>query len=240
MSDAVLIVRVRAPGEYRVLSVHPDEAWVWSLVGSHPWTGLVGTFRTSTSAEERTAAEDVGRRLVDEPDAAGGDLALMVSARGVDRRVAASSDLAGMIGDAFHALLDRARASPVSAFSVTARRSTPPGLPAITGLSVTSIGPEPVVLTLDPDTVSGRHADDSWTSLPHARMGLVSGDAELLDGIYSPARLEPGVVGGWVLPAMKGESFDDIRVSGTVTVVGPWPEGLPEPSFEAMVAVRGS
>lgn len=235
MSDPLLVVRWQAPGEHRVLAIHPEECWVWVLVGSGDWGGLVGTFRTATDDDEWAVASEIAAMLVDEPDAPADVLALTVSAAGFSRRVAASSDLAARIVDGFTSLLDRAREGPVSAFAVTATDRAPAGQ-SIVGVGFTSIGTDPVVLTVDADGAAGVAPDGSAVAIPPVRMGLVSAETTLLDGLYAPAELEPGVVGGWVLQVPAGASVATVRVVGTVRLAGAWPDGVPDRAFEGVCA----
>ena len=232
MSEALLVVRWLAPGEHRVLAVHPEESWVWVLAGSGDWAGLVGTFRAATQQDDRSAATEIAALVVDEPEAGTGVLTLTVTAGDLTRRVAASSTLAARIVGAFTSLTERARHSPVSAFVVTAMASNPAGHPVL-GVGFTSLGSEPVVLTVDPEGATAVTADGSVNAIPPVRMGLVSGDTTLLDGLYAPAELAPGVVGGWVLPQPTDEPVATVRVRGTAIVTGPFPDGVPELAFEA-------
>lgn len=233
MTEAELVVRWRAPGVHRVLAVLPEAAWVWSLAGdAEPWTGRAGSFRSDVLEVELAAARDLGERVAHEPAPADGQLSLTVTGRGTTARVPAGSRLADAVGAAFGALLDRAAAAPVSAFAVgPSAQPLPAGAP-LAALAFTALGPEAVELTLDPDGVHGQVPDAGWLALPTVRMGLVDAATTLLDGVHAPATLAPGVVAGWAVPVPVGTSPVLLRVTGSVRLVGPWPDGLPEQAFE--------
>jgi hypothetical protein len=96
------------------------------------------------------------------------------------------------------------------------------------GLTVDSIGSEPAVLGLDAGAVRLDASEGAWQPVPAPRMGLVDGDGTLLDGLYAPATVPPGVRGAWVLPGVTAGSVSEVRaqqvrIGGTIRVAGPVP-----------------
>ena len=219
----------RTPGMHQALAVHGDDVWLWTFASPEPrWADVAGTFRVAAPAE---AAALAALTVDDEP----GDLPLQLTVAGRTARVAAGSELGRRVGAVVGPLLDRLRAAPVSAVSLTAAVVTPPGgLPAMLGLALDALGPEPAVLGLDAGGVR-LGADGAWQPVPAPRMGLVDADGTLLDGLYAAATVPAGGSGAWVLPGVAVGDAQRVRIGGTVRVAGPVPPAAV--AFEATAAL---
>lgn len=220
----------RTPGAHQALAVHGDDVWFWTFASPEPrWADVAGTFRVAAPSEAAALAALV---VDDEP----GDLPLELTVSGRTARVAAGSELGRRVGAVVGPLLDRLRAAPVSAVSVTAAVVTPPGgLPAMLGLTIDALGPEPAVLGLDADGVRLGADDGAWQPVPAPRMGLVDADGALLDGLYAAATVPAGGRGAWVLPGVPVGEAQRARIGGTIRVAGPVPPAAVE--FEATAAL---
>jgi hypothetical protein len=225
----------QAPGTHQALALHGDDVWFWTFASPEPrWADVAGTFRIPATPSERRALA----ALTAVGDSSEG-LALQLTVGGRTTRVAAGSELGRRVGAIIGPLLDRLRTAPVSAVAVSAAVVTPPGgLPAMLGLTVDSIGPEPAVLALDGDAVRLGAPAGAWRSVPAPRMGLVDGDGTLLDGLYAAATVPAGGRGAWVLPGVDADGVHEVRaqcvrIGGTIRVVGPVPPAMV--AFEATI-----
>ena len=220
LGAASLAVVWRSPGTHQALALHGDDVWFWTFASPEPrWADVAGTFRIEATPDERAAlaALQLGD---DEP----GGLALQLTVEGRTAQVGAGSALGLRIGAAVTPLFDRLRAAPVSAVAVSAAVVTPPGgLPPMLGLTVDSLGAQPAVLGLDAGAVRLDASEGAWQPVPAPRMGLVDGDGTLLDGLYAPATVPPGVRAAWVLPGVSGGDARQVRIGGTIRVAGPVP-----------------
>ena len=71
-------------------------------------------------------------------------------------------------------------------------------------------------------------------------IGLVDADADLLDGIYAPARIRPGLVGSLGVPCDPPPATGSlVRVAGRILLLGPWSSiGIPTDDFRAAGRIR--
>ena len=222
LATADVAIVWRAPGTHQALALSGDDVWFWTFASPEArWADVTGTFRTAATPAERAALTALSPGD-DEP----GGLALQLTVAGRTARVAVGSALGRRVGAAVGPLLDRLRATPVSAAALSAAVVAPPGgLPAMLGLTVDSIGPAPAVLGLDAGAVRLDAPDGSWQAVPAPRMGLVGADGELLDGLYRAATVPPGARGAWVLPGVPAGEARRVRIGGTIRVAGPVPAG---------------
>ena len=223
LAAAAVAIVWRAPGTHQALALSGDDVWFWTFASPEPrWADVTGTFRTEATPAERAALTALSPGD-DEP----GGLALQLTVAGRTARVAVGSVLGRQVGAAVDPLLDRLRATPVSAVALTAAIVTPPGgLPAMLGLTVDSIGTKPAVLGLDAGAVRLGVPDGAWQPVPPPRMGLVDGAGTLLDGLYGAATVPAGARGAWVLPGVPADEAQRVRIGGTIRVAGPVPAGM--------------
>ncbi|WP_163567645.1 hypothetical protein [Fodinicola feengrottensis] len=84
-----------------------------------------------------------------------------------------------------------------------------------------------MTLQLDPHRLAVEAAD-LWQDAPAPRMGLISSDNQLLDGLYVPASVPPGATGMLLLLAGDPPATH-ARVRGQLWVTGPFPDAYPLP-----------
>jgi hypothetical protein len=221
LATADVAIVWRAPGTHQALALSGDDVWFWTFGSPEArWADVAGTFRITATPDERSALS----ALTAADDESGG-LTLQLTVAGRTARVAAGSLLGRQVGAAVAPLLDRLRAAPASAVALSAAVVAPPGLPAMLGLTVDSIGAAPAVLGLDAGAVRLGAPDGAWQAVPAPRMGLVGADGELLDGLYRAATVPGGARGAWVLPGVPAGGAQRVRVGGTIRVAGPVPAG---------------
>ena len=212
----------RAPGTHQALALHGDDVWFWTFASPEErWADVAGTFRVVATPSEQAA---LAALTVDDVPSG---LTLQLTVAGRTGRVAAGSELGRRVGAVVGPLLDRLRAAPVSAVSLTAAVVRPPGgLPAMLGLTIDALGPEPAVLALDAGAVRLGAANEAWQPVPAPRMGLVDAAGALLDGLYAAATVPAGGRGAWVLPGVPVGEAQRVRIGGTLRVAGPVPPAM--------------
>lgn len=244
LSGARLAVTWRSTGTHQVLAAYDDRTlWVWDLATVGPGSDLVGSFQTEVPEGSWSGVVELAA-VVDElvstgPTPRAGDLVLRVGSGAVSGWLALGSEAAARVGTTTQPLLGLARQHPVAAARLTTMVATAPTGQRLAGFSLASVGREPVSLLIDPAALV-LTVDGEAELLPAPRMGLVSGDGTLLDGLYQPARIEPGQNAACsVLVDAAAGAGDGAAVSGGVrgllTMVGPWPVA-PTLPFEATTA----
>lgn len=247
--DAVLSVRWDAVGIDRRLAVQSDgSAWYWSLTDTGPGADEVGTWRTGLDDETLAAVRELARSVAP-TGRDDGRLRFSVTAGLATESVLDGSDRAGRILAVLRPVLATLRAAPMAVARWTVMVGRTPGGEPLAGFAVTAAGSVPVTVLLDADGLGLTSTGGTALSVPAARMGLVTADVQLLDGLYQPAVLEPGRSGtcAVVLAAetLCGLTVADVRratVTGSIGLVGPWAtSGSTEPMlrFAARAEVHG-
>ena len=249
--DVVLSVCWDAVGVDRRLAVKADgSAWLWSLADLGPDADAVGTWRIDLDVDTRAAVVDLASSVVP-VGRSDGRLGFSVTAGSGTEWVLEGGDRAGEILAVVRPVLAALRAAPlaVARWTVTVARS--PSGELVSGFSGSGVGAEPVTVLLDADGLGLTSADGTAVSVPAARMGLVTADVQLLDGLHQPAVLEPGRSGtcAVVLASETGPggahlvipSLRWATLTGSIGLVGPWViPGSTEPmlGFAARAEVR--
>ena len=111
LAAAAVAIVWPAPGTHQALALSGDDVSFWTFASPEPrWADVTGTFRTEATPAERAALTALPPGD-DEP----GGLALQLTVAGRTARVAVGSVLGRQVGAAVAPLLDRLRATPVSA-----------------------------------------------------------------------------------------------------------------------------
>jgi hypothetical protein len=242
VADALLAVTWRGPGLHRVLGLFDGGAWLWELAGSEegPSPAMVGSFGCKLTEAELVGAGELAARVDHEAaDDAPDGLGVLVWTGSGDRFVPAGTALSTVVTDSVAVALERARAAPVSVVQLGALLAAPPGQAPVLGLTLRSVGSDPVTLRLDATAVTVLAADGTWRVLPPPRMGLVDATIGLLDGIYSSATIPPGGQGAWVVANIDdAASSAQVRIRGSISLAGPWGPGLaPDAPYELAASV---
>lgn len=251
--DATIDVRWASVGADRRLTVRADgSAWWWSLAGTGRGADEVGTWRCEPDRETLDAVADLARSVTTAPRGGDDRLGFTVTAGSVHEWVAEGTERAGRLLAALAPLVTTLRAAPLAVARWTVTVGRPPTGEQLAGFSVTATGPRSVTLLIDAAGLELTSPDGTTSALPPLRMGLVTADVDLLDGLYQPAVLAPGRSGTCVV-VLPGETptetagLDTGGGSGTVTgsigLPGPWASsgsGAPEPllTFRARAPVH--
>jgi hypothetical protein len=239
-SGARLAVTWRATGTHQVLAAYDDHrCWWWALATTGAGSETVGSFGGAVPEELWPAVVALAARVealaATAPPREPRALGLEVSSGTSTAWLPLASPEAAHVAAEVQPLLELTRRHPIAAARLITVVTTAPTGQRLAGYSLTSVGTEPVVLTLDPEALV-LIVDGSAELLPPPRMGLVAGDGTLLDGLYQPARIEPGANGACTVlldpTAGPGDGAVTGRVRGTLTLVGPW-DVSPTLPFEA-------
>ncbi len=245
LSGARLSVTWQAIGTHQVLAVYDDRtAWFWALATIGPGSDLVGSFRGELAGDDWTAVSEVAAQvetLAGTPTGPAGELGLRVGSGAASAWLPLSGDAAARVTAVTERLLPLVRRHPLAAARLSMLVATAPTGQRVAGFSIASVGSEPVSLSLDPSTLVLTVAGMAEL-LPPPRLGLVRGDGTLLDGLYQPARIEPGSNGACTViidetTAADGPVTGSLR--GTLTLVGPW-DVAPTFPFEAAAGPAGA
>jgi hypothetical protein len=213
------------------LALTPDgDLWLWVRRPLDAARGdLVGSFRAAAPAGIRHDLERLAGAVVAGPGPAGPD-ALAEVATAAGTALVGPGD--GPDAAALLALLDAATEvaldHPLAAarFSAAATAVGPGGRGRLS-IVVVGVGREDVTLTIDPaQTALARDAADPGVPglLPPPAIGLVDANADLLDGLYAPARIAPGRIGALGIPCEPPPATGGlVRVGGRILLLGPWP-----------------
>lgn len=210
LSAAQLTVVWRAAGTCQVFAAMPDRrAWWWS-------------FSSADAAEWDRAGtwgaplDDGMWSVVDAAAAATGGAAELTPGSPVSPALGPLSEVVALV-----------RAHPLAVITLSAVAAAPP-VPVPTAqllaATMTASGQEASVLTFDPVRVRFHAASGDWSSAEPPRMGLVTGDGRLLDGIHQPATFAPGDHAAMMLVPPVGPMPADISIAGTLQLSGPWPD----------------
>jgi hypothetical protein len=244
LSDAMLSVTWRSIGTHQVLAVYADRAaWYWALATIGAGSDVVGSFRTEVSDDGWGSIEELAGQVGTlGNDRTNADLGLALTAGQATTWVTAGSDEAATVASIVMPLVERARAGPVAATRFGTRVVTAPTGQPLAGFTFLSIGVQPVLLRLDPNTFALVSAGGDWRSLPAPRMGLVDASGDLLDGLYQTAEIPPGALGACTI--LLAETGSDVpargALHGSLTLAGPWPSAnSPVEAFEVSSAAVG-
>lgn len=224
LSAAHLTVVWRAAGTCQVFAAMPDRrAWWWSFSSADAaeWN-LAGTWGTPL-------ADDMWARVEAAASATGGTTELTPGSP-VSPEVGQLDEVVALV-----------RTHPIAVITLSAVVAAPP-VPVPTSqvlaATITASGQEAAVLTIDPTRIRFHAPSGDWSSADPPRMGLVTGDGRLLDGIHQAATFAPGDHAAMMLMPPAGAMPAQVSVAGTLQLSGPWPgAAAPDAHIDLRAAV---
>jgi len=239
LSGALVAFRWQSIGLDRTIAVYDDGAircWQLSAIEAE-FADVAGAFRIDADSSELSAARAIAARI-ESASVAGlgsasgqhGELGLNVTVGNVSHWVGASDPLAAEIGGFVQPLVSKVLQAPLSALRLGGALLPAPATPddppqGAVGLAVSfrSAGSVAVTFTVDPNAITVELGNAGWQQVVPPRMGVLSGDGNLIDGIYVPAVIAAGTLGVMMIGAPAGGTPTSVRVNGTITLTGPWP-----------------
>ncbi|SFR69228.1 hypothetical protein SAMN05428970_0637 [Agromyces sp. CF514] len=230
----LLLARVRGPENDLAFAVTDAACWVAVLTRPGAAGDPVGVFRAECSAAEADAAWSAATAALDASTAGvGGDTGWLLDLDGHADDVPHTIAVEAGLDAAVDPLITRALDSPVGAVRLEVHVVDVPGMGAMLGCTLATIGAEPVVLLLDAERFAVTLDTGDAVTLAPPSLGLVDGDGSFRDGIRATAELPAGSRASCSFPlaALTAAGVPDANaiaaasLSGWLALVGPWAGG---------------